>query len=45
MGQINYEFGAIEAGADNCESAADGHTITCTVESFAAVRDALARRR
>lgn len=32
---------AIEAGADNCESAADGHTITCTVESFAAVRDAL----
>lgn len=32
---------AIEAGADNCESDADGHTITTTPESFLSVREAL----
>lgn len=32
---------AIEAGADNAESGDDGHEITCAVDDFAAVRDAL----
>ena len=32
---------AIDAGADNVESDADGHDITCAVEDFFAVRDAL----
>ncbi len=32
---------AIEAGADNAESTADGHEITCAVEDFFTVRDAL----
>ena len=35
---------AIEAGADNAESGADGHEVTCTVETFFPVRDALERR-
>ena len=32
---------AIEAGADNVESDAEGHEVTTTPESFFAVRDAL----
>lgn len=32
---------AIEAGAENVESGADSHEITCAVDDFAAVRDAL----
>lgn len=32
---------AIEAGADNCETADEVHTITCAIENFGAVRDAL----
>lgn len=32
---------AIEAGAENCESDADGHTITTTPEDFLNVREAL----
>lgn len=32
---------AINAGADNCESDAEGHTITTSVEGFLAVREAL----
>jgi YebC/PmpR family DNA-binding regulatory protein len=32
---------ALEAGADNVDSSADGHTVTTAVESFSAVRDAL----
>ena len=32
---------ALEAGADNVESDEQGHEVTTTVESFAAVRDAL----
>lgn len=35
---------AIEAGADNVESGADGHEVTCSVENFFAVRDALEKR-
>ncbi len=35
---------AIEAGADNVESASDGHEVTTWVESFFAVRDALEAR-
>jgi YebC/PmpR family DNA-binding regulatory protein len=35
---------AIEAGAENVESDADGHEITTTVETFFAVRDALEQR-
>lgn len=35
---------AIEAGADNVESTSEGHEITCQVESFFAVRDALEAR-
>lgn len=34
---------AIEAGADNCESSATGHTITSAVENFATMRDTLAK--
>ena len=30
-----------EAGADNVESDADGHVITCSTEDFNAVREAL----
>ena len=32
---------AIEAGADNADSTPDGHEITCAVEDFFSVRDAL----
>src|SRR3984885_14128 len=32
---------AIEAGADDVESTDEGHDVTCAVESFFAVRDAL----
>jgi YebC/PmpR family DNA-binding regulatory protein len=32
---------AVEAGADNVDSDDTGHEVTCTVEAFAAVRDAL----
>lgn len=35
---------AIEAGADNAESDADGHEVTCAIEDFFAVRDALEAR-
>lgn len=35
---------AIEAGADNAELTADGHEITCAMESLFAVRDALEAR-
>lgn len=35
---------ALEAGADNVESDGNGHEVTSTVESFAAVRDALEAR-
>jgi YebC/PmpR family DNA-binding regulatory protein len=35
---------AIEAGADNAESDADCHEVTCAVEDFFAVRDALETR-
>ena len=35
---------AIEAGADNAETDPDGHEITCAVESFFALRDALEKR-
>lgn len=35
---------AIEAGADNCEVAGGQHQITCTVESYASVRDALEKK-
>ena len=35
---------AIEAGADNAETDRDGHEVTCAVESFFALRDALERR-
>jgi YebC/PmpR family DNA-binding regulatory protein len=35
---------AIEAGADNVESGADGHEITAATEDFFAVRDALEAR-
>ena len=36
--------GAIEAGADDASSDADGHEIVCAVEDFFAVRDALEAR-
>src|SRR5690242_7810003 len=32
---------ALEAGADNVESDASGHEVTCAVEDFSTVRDAL----
>ena len=35
---------AIEAGAENCETADGIHTITTTLESFGAVRDTLAQK-
>ena len=35
---------ALEAGADNVDSAADGHEITTTPEGFSAARDALEER-
>ncbi len=35
---------AIEAGADNVESDADWHEVTCAMEDFLAVRDMLERR-
>ncbi len=35
---------AIEAGADNVESDADGHEVTCAADDFFAVRDALEAR-
>ena len=35
---------AIEAGADDVESGAEGHEVSTTVEGFAAVRDALEAR-
>jgi YebC/PmpR family DNA-binding regulatory protein len=35
---------AIEAGADNAESTADGHEVTTSIENFFAVRDALEAR-
>jgi YebC/PmpR family DNA-binding regulatory protein len=35
---------AIEAGADNAESDAEAHEVTCAVEDFFAVRDALEAR-
>ncbi len=34
---------AIEAGADNCETHEDGHTIDCPMESLHAVADALTK--
>lgn len=38
-----FEAG-VEAGADNVESDADGHSFTCAVDDFATVRDALEAR-
>ena len=35
---------AIEAGADNCESSAEGHTITCVPEALNDVREAMEKR-
>ena len=35
---------AIEAGAENAESDSEGHEVTCAVEDFFAVRDALEAR-
>ena len=35
---------AIEAGADNVESSAEGHEVTCATENFFGVRDALEAR-
>jgi len=35
---------ALEAGADNVESDDEGHEVTCSVDSFATVRDALDAR-
>lgn len=35
---------AIEAGADDCRSAADGHELTCSVDSLGTVREALAAK-
>jgi len=35
---------AIEAGADNVETTPDGHEVTCSMEEFFAVRDALEAR-
>jgi YebC/PmpR family DNA-binding regulatory protein len=35
---------AIEAGAEDCRSGADGHEITCAPDDLAAVRDALEAR-
>ena len=35
---------AVEAGASNVESTADGHEVTCEPDEFTAVRDALAER-
>ena len=35
---------AVEAGADNVESGAEGHEVSCAPEDFSAVRDALAER-
>ena len=35
---------AIEAGADNVESGPDGHDVTCAIEDFFVVRDALEAR-
>jgi YebC/PmpR family DNA-binding regulatory protein len=35
---------AIEAGADNAESSAEGHEVTCATTAFFAVRDALEAR-
>lgn len=34
---------ALEAGAENCESDAEAHSITCTMEDFNEVRDAMTR--
>ena len=54
VGEITYapEIGtpdamfeaAVDAGADNVESSADGHAITCATDSLNAVRDALEKR-
>ncbi|MDA0229694.1 MAG: YebC/PmpR family DNA-binding transcriptional regulator [Proteobacteria bacterium] len=35
---------ALEAGASNCESDADGHEISCAIEDFGDVSDALGER-
>lgn len=35
---------AVEAGADNVESTADGHEVTCEPDDFSIVRDALTER-
>ncbi len=35
---------ALEAGADNCETNADQHTITTSIEGFIAARDALEKK-
>jgi transcriptional/translational regulatory protein YebC/TACO1 len=35
---------AIEAGAENCETSEGVHSITTTLESFASVRDGLAKK-
>jgi transcriptional/translational regulatory protein YebC/TACO1 len=35
---------ALDAGADNVDSGAEGHEITCMPEDFAALRDALEKK-
>lgn len=35
---------ALEAGADNCDLSSGHHTITCSIEQFGAVRDALEKK-
>lgn len=35
---------AVEAGASDCESDADSHTVICSPEDFAAVREALVKK-
>lgn len=35
---------AVDAGADNCESDEDGHTVTCAVNALGTVRDALEKK-
>ena len=51
VGQLRYPLtaasedsmleAAIDAGADNCESHADGHVVTCASDQFGIVRDQL----
>ena len=44
IGEEQMLDAAIEAGADNCETADGTHTVTTSMESFGTVRDALAAK-